>query len=121
MPTWESSLQSTLTRVNGSSAARLGTTLTLPPTLPPGDMPLSRAFGPLSSSTRSANSIGTRQNGSTPYRPLRAMSALFTGKPRMVKVSTMSPRPPTMRTEVSLATSTSATLRACCCSMVLAV
>ncbi|MOA27739.1 hypothetical protein D3C78_1486320 [compost metagenome] len=84
-------------------------------------MPLSSAFGPLSSSTRSANSIGTRQNGSTPYRPLSAVSALFTGKPRTVKVSTISPRPPTTRTEVSLATSRSATLRACWFWMVCSV
>lgn len=58
--------QSTLTRVSGWSSARLGTRLMVPPTLPPGEIPPSRAFGPLSTSTRSANSIGTRQNGSRP-------------------------------------------------------
>ncbi|MNN48870.1 hypothetical protein D3C81_1633700 [compost metagenome] len=97
----------------GVSSARFGTRLTLPPMpLPPGATPLRKALGPLNSSTRSRASVVMICRGSTPYRPLKAMSSVCSGKPRMVNTWEKLPKPADWRTDESLS-STSPRVRAC--------
>ncbi|MCY1529332.1 hypothetical protein D9M68_644690 [compost metagenome] len=96
----------------GVSPARLGTRLTVPPTAPLGAMPLNKAFGPLSTSTRSTNSSGVRPIGARPNMPLMATSFWLTSKPRMRKFSYACPLDVVNRTDGSFAI-TSASVRAC--------
>ncbi len=88
--------------------------------MPLGGIPLSMVLGPLTTSTRSAISTGTRKNGARPYMPLSATSALTTGKPRREKSSLRLVRALPICAEGSLL-STSATLRACWSRMVFSV
>lgn len=71
-------------------------------------------------STRSRASVVMICRGSTPYRPLKAMSSVFSGRPRMVNTWEKLPKPADWRTDASLS-STSPTVRACWSAMVLAV
>ncbi len=69
---------------------------------PLGAMPESIAAGPLKTSTRSRNSVGTWAPGSMPYMPLKASSEELTSKPRMVMFSALCPSLVVKRTEGSL-------------------
>ncbi|MNV83738.1 hypothetical protein D3C71_1775590 [compost metagenome] len=62
----EPEVKELVTRVSGCAVGRLVTMLTTPPTPPAGDMPLSKAPGPLSNSTRSMNSVGMLLSGAMP-------------------------------------------------------
>ncbi|MCY1380198.1 hypothetical protein D9M69_679960 [compost metagenome] len=78
----------------GSFSARLDTTLMPPPMpLPLGDTPLRKALEPLNTSTRSTASVAMIWRGSTPNRPLKAMSSLTRGKPRITKTWEKLPKP----------------------------
>ncbi len=68
-PNCESDIYVVVKRVKGSSPARFGTKLTVPPKVEPGGIPFNIAEGPFNTSIRSNISGEARYKGAIPYNP----------------------------------------------------